>query len=368
LNTENHKLSLKVLFIPNSIYSTFVIYEYFRSIKTLKINIDIIFVETTNQLVRDLTLNLLSLMPNIRVKIIQTELQNPETTNFFETRKYRKEFIKNNGNIVKSTEYDEILSANSFVLGLLLRYHDRKIIRIVAHGLSDLVKEKKTIKNILIKIYGEIEQFMFGFSINQRFYVKTIFMRKKQVEIPIKVWNHVMTNTLSIDLAKPNVILLLPHILRGSKEIYAQRIVNKLDKLGIKNETIYCKSHPAISEDSAIYDNNKIVDFLNTIESQQNKFVKLPQVDNVEMYLSESTKILFGELSTSMLTCAYLIPSARIALMDFTDILGKSISDIKKDKSLSRNEINKLKNILREFKFLYKSFYKSKELSKGIDF
>jgi hypothetical protein len=84
------------------------------------------------------------------------------------------------------------------------------------------VKEKKTIKNILIKIYGEIEQFMFGFSINQRFYIKTIFMRKKQVEIPIKVWNHVMTNTLAIDLAKPNVILLLPHILRGSKEIYAQ--------------------------------------------------------------------------------------------------------------------------------------------------
>jgi hypothetical protein len=209
---------------------------------------------------------------------------------------------------------------------------------------------------------------MFGYSINQRFYVKTIFMWKKQVEIPIKVWNHVMTNTLSIDLAKPNVILLLPHILRGSKEIYAQRIVNKLDKLGIKNETIYCKSHPTISEDSAIYDNNKVVDFLNTIESQQNKFVKLPQVDNVEMYLSESTKILFGELSTSMLTCAYLIPSARIALIDFTDILGKSISDIKKDKSLSRNEINKLKNILREFKFLYKSFYKSKELSKGIDF
>jgi hypothetical protein len=110
------------------------------------------------------------------------------------------------------------------------------------------------------------------------------------------------------------------------------------------------------------------VDFLNTIESQQNKFVELPQVDHVEMYLSESTKILFGELSTSMLTCAYLIPSARIALMDFTDILGKSISKIKKDKSLSRNEINKLKDILREFKFLYKSFYKSKELSKGIDF
>jgi hypothetical protein len=367
LNTENHKIGSRILVIPNSIYSTLVIYENLRQVKNTNINVDILFIDTTNNFVRDLTLNLLSLLPNITVKKLQTELQTIQITNFIETRRYRKEFIKNNGDKVKSSTYDEILSANPYILGLLLRYHKRKKIRIVAHGLSDLVKEKNPIKNFLIKFYGEIEQSIFGFSINQRFFIKRILLSRQQMDEPMNVWSHAVTNTLTLDLVKPTIILLLPHIPRVSKENYIQRILNKLDKLEIKNENIYCKSHPSIAVDSPLYDNDKIVDDLNKIESQTNKFVNLHQKNNLEMYLSESTKILVGELSTSMLTCAYLIPSTKIVLMDFTDIFEKSISEIKKDKSINRDELKKIKNILQEFKFLYKSFNKSKELKRGIN-
>jgi hypothetical protein len=368
LNKENHKIDSRILVIPNSIYSTLVIYENFRRIKNSNLNVDILFVDTTNKFVRDLTLNLLSLLPNLTIKILQTELQSIQITSFIETRRYRKEFIKNNGDKVKSSTYDEIFSANPYILGLLLRYHKRKKIRIVAHGLSDLVKAKIPIKNVLIKFYGEIEQSIFGFSINQRYFVKRIWLSKQQEDLPMNVWNYAMTNILTLDLVKPTIILLLPLILRGSKENYIQRILNKLDELGIKNENIYCKSHPGIKADSPLFDNDKIVDYLNKIDSQPNKYISLHQNNNLEMYLSENTKILVGELSTSMLTCSYLIPSTKIVLMDFTDIFEKSISKTKKDKSINRDVIKKLKDILREFRFLYKSFYKSKELTRGIDF
>ena len=353
----------RVLVIPNSVYSVLTIVEYIKEIEKLRsglsISVDILFVKTTNNFVRDMVTKLLEDNSSINLNILGEEMETIEITKLNKTRNYREKFYQENRNKISQQIYDEILLSNIYLLGILRRVHGRKRIKLISHGLSDLLINEKTLKMILIKMYGEIEQLLFVFGINRIFGLNEIKLGGSNPESKKYALKYLSEKTKHLR-DKPSTIILLPHIFTITKRKYAEKIVDFLAELKISESNIHCKSHPALNKEKEIYTNRSIIELLNEIDNNHNIYNYIESKDNIEHYLSENTKTIIGEISTFLLIANHLNPNVQIIVMNFNHLFQDSLNELAYENRLDGAQIKELHKILFEFELLYKRFKKAK--------
>jgi hypothetical protein len=353
----------RVLVIPNSVYSVLTIVEYIKDIEKLRsslsISVDILFVKTTNNFVREMITTLLEENSSINLNILGEEIDTIKITKLNTTRSYREKFYRENKQKISQKIYDEILLSNIYLLGIARRIHGRKKITLISHGLSDLLRNEKTLKSNLIKLYGEIEQLLFVFGINKIFGMNEIKLGGSYSESKKYALKYLSEKSKHLR-EEPLTIILLPHIFTITKRNYAEKIVDYLTELKISETNIYCKSHPALNEEKEIYANRSIIELLNEIDKNDNIYNYIDSKDNIEHYLSENTKTIIGEISTSLLTAKYLNPRVHIIVMNFNHLFQKSLNKLADENRLDGAQIKELYKILFEFELLYKRFKKVK--------
>jgi hypothetical protein len=351
-------MEMRILVIPNSLMSIFAIFEYIENLSNnKKIIVDLIFVETMRDNLRKPLIEYLKSMPKVDLTVLTPEINHFELTDLQSRRKYRTRFVNENIHKITNSSYDEIILANIFLLGLIRKLRvSRSKIKLVDHGISDVLPPKNRIKMIFIKLYGELEQKIFGYGINPIFYLSKIKIGNTAPKAIRDFWES-YTQRSEKDLSKSvDVIFNMPHIFRIHKERYVDLLFFHLKRLRIKNCTIYCKSHPSIDTLDNIFINNAMPKLLGALDTEFNKYIDGDSKEPLERYLNSKVKLLIGEISTSMLLAKYLYPEIQVVMINFNHLFQHSITILKSQESIKDMKLNGLSNNFYEYKNLYKRF------------
>ena len=360
---------MRILVIPNSILSIFAIIEYLNLLdKSLKIEIDVIFVETTRPNIREPLVQYLRDNKNFELNILYDEINHFELTSIKQAKEYRTKFVKENLFKINKSHYDEILLANVYLLGLVRKLKlDRSKIKLVHHGISDILEPLNKYKQFLIRIYGEIEQIVLGYGINPIFALHQVTLNNKASVSLGDFWN-IYTDKSDLNFTKSaKVIINLPHIFDISKKKYVDLIISQLNRLRISNSKILCKSHPSLDVSNITFINDIISTELTKSDLNSNTFLKLDSKEPIEMYLNSGIELILGEISTSMLTAKFLHPGIKIVVTNFNHLFKHSLNMLKSDGKLHGNELMDLSKVFYEYEDLYKRLNLSDRVKMRID-